>query len=109
MRAAKGKDALNKKKHARTEEARARKMDPPEKVAEKADRVAAKARAEIEAMTLGATLEPRQPHKRSRAVATLEMEPAHEGIAERAKERAMRRKKTGGEVVSQLIIVPCIN
>jgi hypothetical protein len=96
-RAAKDKDALNKKKHARTEEARARKM---EKVAEKADRVAAKARAEIEAMTLGATLEPRQPHKCSRAVATLEMEPAHEGIAERAKERAMRRKKTKGEVVS---------
>ena len=96
--AAKGKDALNKKKQARTEEARARKL---KKVAEKAERVAAKANAEIEAIASGATLEPCQPHKRSRVVATLETletEPAHDGgIAERSKGRAKRRR-TGVEI-----------
>ena len=99
--AAKGKDALNKKKQARTKEARARKL---KKVAEKAEQVAANAIAEIEAIASGATLESCQPRKRSKVVVTSETEGTESAhvvsIAERLKGRgSAERRKTGGEIV----------
>ena len=52
--AAKGKDVLNQKKQARTNEAKARKL---KKIAQKADQKAAKANAQIEALKLGGDAE----------------------------------------------------
>ena len=52
--AAKGKDVLNQKKQARTNEAKARKL---RKIAQKADQKAAKANAQIEALKLGGDAE----------------------------------------------------